>query len=223
MFATGSTKPSIVEFFRENENNVNMENGKTILTGEQKKIFEKIHSSLSNGIRSAKADAPRQWLKQKGLSVENTGAAFNSGQMHHRKKKEFINELASVNFLRSTGIISKNGDTGYASFGNYAIMFPLRDKENNVVNFYAIRIALQTPETIFLNDNGVYPCYPHELTQRLFITTDILETATLLESKILENRDAVICIPAGNFLGQHEEAILKLKHLKEVVWIENKV
>ncbi|MCC7303498.1 MAG: hypothetical protein IT233_12735 [Bacteroidia bacterium] len=189
--------------------------------GERKKTFQWLYRSMSNGIRNVKSTEAQEWLKKNGLSYEMTGAGFCSGQVQHRKSKEFIRGLENVRFLRANNIVSKNGDTGYLIFAKFGIIFPLKDVKGEVVNFYGIRIRLEKPEHSFLNDEGIYPCFPHEMTTRLFITTNILDAATILESRVLENRDAVICVPGGNFLKQYEEAIERLGQLKSIHWIES--
>lgn len=184
-------------------------------------IFSRINTTLFNGIRNVKSERPRKWLIEHGLSYEATGAGFNSGQMHHRKPQEFMDELLSIGFIRPNNIIGRNSKTGYLIFADFAITFPLRDVKGNIVNYYGIRIRTQTDEHSFLNEEGIYPAYPHEMTTRLFITTSVIEAATMIESRILENRDAVMCVPNGKLLPQHEEAIARLKQLKSILWIES--
>lgn len=184
-------------------------------------ICEKIYQSLYNGIRSFKSEEPRAWLRKRGLTPEGTGAGFSSGQITHRKTKEHLNEIESVGFIRANNIICKNGDTGYLTFARYGIVFPLRDGNNRIVNFYGIRFKVQVEEHSFMNDRGIFPSHPHETTTRLFITTSVMDAATILETKMLENRDAVMCIPDGKILPQHEEAIKYLKQLNSIIWIES--
>lgn len=190
-------------------------------TKEKTEILKRIYQSLSNGIRSGKSEIARDWLKSKGLSIESSGAGFCSGQLQHRKPKEYIKELESVGFLKANNHLSKSGDTGYISFAKYGIVFPLRDISGDIVSFYGIRIQLEQEEHSFMNDEGIYPAFPHEMTTQLYITTNVLDAATLMESRLLDNREAVICIPQGKVLKQHEEAIARLKQLKNIFWIES--
>lgn len=184
-------------------------------------IFARVQRTLANGVRNVKSVLPQNWLKERGLSIEAAGVGFNSGQIQHRKPKEYLDDLQSIGFIRPNNIVSKNGDTGFLVFGKYGVTFPLRDEKGNIVNFYAIRIKTKKEEHCLLNNEGIFPAFPHEMTTRLLITTSILDAVTIMESKVLENRDAVICIPGAIILPQHEIAITRLNELKKILWIES--
>lgn len=191
--------------------NQNMENSK-------KEILAMIHKSLANGIRNAKADVPRNWLKERNLTLESSGAVFNSGQMHHRKPQEFKEALESVGFLTQSDVPTNNGQVPYTSFGNYSVMFPLKDEHGDVVNFYAIRI--KNNQTAYLNSEGIYPAYPHEGIRKLYIVNSIIGAATILEAKVLDNKEAVMALFDGEIMPQHEEVLKRLTQLEEVIWVE---
>ncbi|HXA02804.1 MAG TPA: hypothetical protein VNW99_12495 [Cytophagaceae bacterium] len=179
-----------------------------------------VHRSLSNGIRSAKSTAPREWLAKNGLSFEVTGACFNSGQIHHRKEQSFKDALEESGFLKKSNAPTNAGQIPYTVFGNYSVIFPLRNNHNDVVNFYAS--SIEKEKTAYMNEEGIYPGYPDELIKKLFITENILDAATMLESKVMDNREAVIALCNGKLLRQHEEAISKIKELNEVIIIRKK-
>lgn len=172
-----------------------------------------IHRSLTFGIRSAKA--PREWLEKKGLTVEATGACFNSGQLHHRKVQNFKDKLEQVGFLKRINVPTNAGQIPYTSFGTRSVIFPLRNDKNEVVNFYAC--ALEKDKTNYMNEEGIYPMYPNEAIDTLFVTGNILDAAILLESKITDESKAVIALFDEQLLNQHREILLNLKSLKEII------
>lgn len=182
-------------------------------------IFARVNKTLAKGISHFEAEVPRQWLKERGLSPEATGAGFCSGQIHLQKPEEFVRDLEFIGFIRANNIIGKNGKTGYLVFADYGITFPLRDVKGNVVNYFGIPLMWRKKHIAFLNDDGIYPGYPHEMTTRLIIVITIMDAATILQAKVLSNRDSVMCIPNGKPLPQHEEAIRRLTQLKSIVWI----
>lgn len=184
-------------------------------------IFARIDKTLSKGIHHFEAEVPRQWLKERGLTPEVTGAGFCSGQMNKRKDEQYLKDLEFIGFIRANNIKSRSGKTGYVVFADYGITFPLRDVKGNVVNYFGIPLMWRKKYVSFLNGNGIYPAYPHEMTTRLFISTSIMDAATLLEAKLLDNRDSLMCIPNGKILPQHEEAIRRLTELKSITWIQS--
>jgi hypothetical protein len=175
-----------------------------------------------NGIRIVKSLAPREWLEKRGLSVEITGAGFNSGQIHHRREQAFKDALAETGFMKRTDV-PVNGDAiPYKVFGVFSVMFPLRNRKGEVISFYAVRI--KSGFTAYMDEEpGMYPAYPHELTKKLFVVNSVLDAATFLQARILENKEAVIALRDGKFLPEHEEAIRSLKHLKEIVYVDSPV
>lgn len=184
-------------------------------------IFAKVNKTLSAGINHVFSKVPRMWLKERGISAEATFAGFCSGQIHSKCSEEFIRDLEFIRFIRSNNITSQDKKTGYLVFADYGITFPLRDIKGNVVNYFGIPLQWKKQHICFLNDDGIYPGFPHEMTTRLFITTDIIDTATLLQVRIMDNREAVMCIPNGKILPQHEEAIKRLTQLQSITWIQS--
>jgi len=189
----------------------------------KKDIFKTLHASFNNGIRAAKSKDAKAWLESKSLSIDPTGAGFSSGQTHHRREQTFIDELLSVGFLVPSNAAVRSPELkAYTSFGKEAIVFALKNKQNEAVNFFAIRISMASQPSDYLNGDGIYPSYPHELTERLYITENTLDAATLLEAKILDNRDAVISLHDGTMTNEHYAAIEKLSQLQEIILIPSK-
>jgi hypothetical protein len=183
-------------------------------------LLELVYKYASNGLRVGKSKQAREWLQKKKLSMENTMACFNSGQLHHRKEKEFKEALERIGFMKVSNHASNCESLPYTVFGNFSIMFPLKNKQNEIVNFYAM--GIKNNKTSYLNHEGFYPACPHEQTKRLFITDNILDAATILESKVLDNKEAVIALHDGIFLKQHEELIRELKGLTEIIQITSR-
>jgi hypothetical protein len=197
-----------------------MKTAKSIDLTDKNNLMKVVHSSLSNGIRSAKSTAPREWLEKKALSIESTGATFNSGQIHHRREQAFKEALESIGLLKRSNAATNAGQIPYTSFGKSAILFPLRDENREVVNFYAM--SIEKNKNAYLNEEGIYPCFPHEKTTTLYITDTILDAATLLESKIMDNRQAVMALNDGTLKSQHKTALESLKDLKEIIYLGKK-
>lgn len=183
--------------------------------------LESLFQSFETGIRSAKAEKPKEYLKSIGLDYAELRIGFNSGQFHHRKDQEFKDEFEALGMLKkSDAPVRDDTMTAYTAFGKYGLIFPLVDKENRIVNYFALRFRLETPKEEYLNSEGIYPTYPPPMTKRLYIAPTVIDCASLIQSKTLENREAVITLQNGELLPQHLEAIKALYELEEIIIIK---
>lgn len=180
-------------------------------------LLELVYKYASNGLRVDKSKRAKNWLKERKLSMDISMACFNSGQLHHRKAKEFKEALERIGFMKVSNYASNCDSLPYTVFGTFSIMFPLRNRKNEIVNFYAV--GIKNGKSAHLNHEGLYPAYPHEVTKRLFITDTVLDAATILESRILDNREAVMALHDGVVLEHHVEVIKGLKNLSEIIQV----
>lgn len=185
------------------------------------KDLNQLFQSFETGIRSGKADKPKQYLKSIGLDYNSLRIGFNSGQFHHREAQEVKDHYEQLGVLTKSDVGVRDKDmTAYTVFGRYGLVFPLMDKDNQIVNYFALRFDMATPQEDYLNDNGLYPNYPHSSTKRLFITPTLLDAASLLQAKALDQREAVLALHNGELLPQHLEAIEGLQELEEIIIIK---
>lgn len=185
------------------------------------KDLNSLYQSFETGIRSAKAVDPKLYLKSIGLDFTELRIGFNSGQFHHREEQKIKDHYESLGLLtKSDAGVNQEGLTAYSVFGRYGIIFPLMDKHNQVVNFFAIRFKMVTPQEDYLNQSGLYPCYPNPNTKTLYIVPTILDAASLLQCKALENKEAVLALHDGKLMPQHIEAINLLEHLERIIIIK---
>lgn len=177
--------------------------------------------SCLTGIRSFKATAPRAWLEEHGLNYNDLELGFSSGQYSHRKTEEQKQALVGVGILTpSTAAVRSPELKAYTCFGTYAIVFPLKDERGAIINFYSIRLKTKIKAEEYLNEGGIYPSYPNPMTRRLFIASTVMDATSLIQSKVMENRDSVIALFNGELKQQHIEAINKLNHLQQIIFIQ---
>lgn len=187
-----------------------------------KNTLETLFQSFETGIRSSKAINTKEYLKSIGLDYAEIRIGFNSGQFHHRETQEFKNDFEALGVLKKSDAgVRKEDLTAYTVFGRDGLIFPLVDKENRIVNYFAVRFKLETPKQEYLNSEGIYPAYPNPLTKRLYLTPTVIDCASLMQSKALENRDAVMAMHNGELLPQHIEAVKSLYELEEIIIIKN--
>lgn len=182
--------------------------------------LKKLFQSFTNGLSNFKAQQPRDFLQTLGLDQNSIQIGFNSGQWHHRKTEKFRAPYVELGVLtRSNVPVNDPTKIPYTQFGNYSLIFPLKDKNGDICNLYAYRFKLQTPKGEYLNDSGVYPHYPKPFTQRLFIVPNIIDGATILQSGILENKDEVLALPDGEWTDEIYRIIDDLEYLDEIIII----
>lgn len=185
--------------------------------------LKNLYQSFITGINNSKATAPREFLENIELNYQKLHLGFNSGQFHHRKSKEFKAPFIQLGVLKVSDAPTREKDMiGYTVFGDYGVIFPLKDEVGNIVNMYAYRIKLQNPKGEYLNESGLYPAYPNKRTTRLILTENILDAATLIQSDTLENRDAVIALKDGELTQDIKTAIENLVELEQVIILSTK-
>ncbi|OJX39605.1 MAG: hypothetical protein BGO87_11745 [Flavobacteriia bacterium 40-80] len=186
--------------------------------------LKSLFQTFVTGINNIKATAPRHFLDSIGLDFQKLHLGFNSGQFHHRKDNSFKAPFIELGILtKSDAPVRDNSMTAYTVFGDYSIIFPLKDKNGNITNFYAHRFKIQTPKGEYLNNEGIYPCFPSKRTTRLFLTENVIDSATLIQAEVLENRDAVIALRNGELTDDIKKAIEQLAELTQILVIGKEV
>ncbi len=193
-----------------------------MLKNELMENLETLFNSFEMGLRMPKATKPKEYLKTIGLDYTELRIGFNSGQFHHNRDQDFKDQFEALGILtKSDAGVNRTELTAYTVFGRYGIVFPLMNNQNEIINYYAVRFDMDTPKEVYLNKEGIYPSYPNLLTKRLFLVPTLLDGASLLQSKVLENREAVMSLHNGELLPQHLEAIKSLLELEEIIIIKN--
>lgn len=182
-------------------------------------IFKMIFTSFCMGIRMPKSETARKYLEKLKLNFETINCGFNSGQIHHRREASFIEQLKRVGLITKSKINPKPELQAHTVFGKFGIVFPLKNKEGNITNFYCDRFTMQTPVKEFLNGSGLYPEFPSSITKKLIITNSVYDSATIIQGGVLDKRECVMALHDGQFLQQHHEAIASCQYLQEIILI----
>jgi hypothetical protein len=184
--------------------------------------LETLFNSFEIGLRMPKATKPKAYLKTLGLDYSDLRIGFNSGQFHHNVSQELKDNYESLGvIIKSNAGVSKEGMTPYTVFARYSIVFPMINQQNEIVNFFAVRFDLDSPKEAYLNQEGIYPAHPPPLTKRLYLVPTVMDCASLLQSKVLENRESVMALHNGELLPQHLEVIKSLHELEEIIILKN--
>lgn len=181
-------------------------------------LLKNLFQSFTNGLNNSKAQIPRDFLGKLGLDQNKIQVGFNSGQWHHRKDDSWRQQFVELGLLtQSDAPVNDPKLKAYTSFGNYSLVFPLKDKQGEITNLYAYRFKIASPKGEYLNNDGIYPHYPSSLTKRLFVVQNVIDGATILQAGILDKKEEVISLRDGTWSNGIYELIDSLADLQEII------
>ncbi|MDP2161196.1 MAG: CHC2 zinc finger domain-containing protein [Flavobacterium sp.] len=190
---------------------------------EQERILflEKMFLSFRKGLLSS--PPAKEYCSSRNLDFDKLEVGFNSGQFHHgaRKDEKLINDCLNYGLLTQAGTNSRTGGQAYKPFGNKSILFPLKNKENQIVSFYfRSTINNENSKHFYLkNRQGLYPNYPNPDTKKLLLTEAIIDTASLLQiDEIKENYTLLTCYGTNGLNDEILNALKPLKQLEEIIF-----
>ena len=191
-------------------------------------VLTKMFTYFKNGVHNSKP--AKEYLQKRCLDFTKTEVGYNSGQFHHGKRKDeaLIKSCIRYGILLDLGVKARTGNPAYKAFGKWGIVFPLRNREGQIVSLY-FRSTLddKTQRHYYLkNRQGLYPGYPSIAigaeTKRLILTESIIDAATLLEQEEIKTRYKVLALYGTNGLtAEHQQAIKELERLEEIIFFLN--
>lgn len=187
-------------------------------------ILTKFFAYFQNNLNHPVALKPKEYLKSRNLNHELLEIGYNSGQFHHRGKLDEAETKACVNaglLIPYNGSVPNAIGTTYTPFAKDCIIFPLKDKQNQIISLYGRSITNNDKSKhYYLKDRqGLYPCYPKPKTTSLILTEAIIDTATLLQIPEISNQYGILtCYGTNGLTDEHREAIRELQSLQEVIF-----
>ena len=153
-----------------------------------------------------------------GVKIESLNDIFQKLKQNVNKSPRAKQYIESRN-LRLQNLEVGFNASGYKDLKN-CIIFPLKDKFNNVVSLYGRN--LEKGHYYTANRKGLFPKYPAGSTRKLILTESIIDAVTLLQQKEITAEYEVLALYGTNGMTpEHTEAIQELKQLKEVVlWLD---
>jgi len=194
--------------------------------GERIEILAKIFESFKHGLRHPVSVKPKEYLKERNLSADLLEIGYNSGQFHHRGKLSDKDQQACIKaglLIPYSASVPNGSGTTYTSFAKDCIIFPLRDKGDQVLSLYGRSIHESrngTGKHFYLkNRTGLYPGYPKPETEKLILSEAIIDAATLLQvPEIATNYSILACYGTNGLTDEHKAAIKDLQRLKEIIF-----
>ena len=198
--------------------------------GDHTEILTRIFSYFQNGLNSATAKRPKEYLQSRNLNHEILELGYNSGQFHHRGGISETDKQACIdagllipyngNVPNANGT-NHHGGQAYTPFAKDCIIFPLKNKQNQIVSIYGRSITNNDKSKhYYLKDRtGLYPGYPKLNTTKLILTEAIIDAASLLQiPEITAEYEILSCYGTNGLTEEHTEAIKNLKNLKEIIF-----
>ncbi|MFA6924929.1 MAG: toprim domain-containing protein [Bacteroidales bacterium] len=169
---------------------------------------------------SGKSRQTLEYIESRGLDKTKLEIGYNSGQMHHRENRQYIESYVKYHILAISEAKGKT-EKCYTVWAKYCIIFALRNKQNQITGLYG-RSTINNNENkhFYLKDrSGLYPSYPKETTTKLILTESIIDAATLLQiSGITKEYEILACYGTNGLTEEHKQAIIELKHLQEIIF-----
>ncbi len=188
---------------------------------ERTAFLTKMFSSFRKGLLSS--NPAKDYCHSRVLDYELLEVGFNSGQFHHgqRKDDQLISDCLHYGLLIDKGLKSRTGDIAYTIFGNKSIVFPLKNKANEIVSLYFRSITdTKTAKHYYLKDRqGLYPHYPNPNTKKLMLTESVIDAATLLQiDHVQKNYSVLACYGVNGLNEEIQQAIKELDQLEEIIF-----
>jgi len=193
---------------------------------ERTEILTKIFESFKHGLRHPVSVKPKEYLKERNLTSELLEIGYNSGQFHHRGKLSDQDQEACIRaglLIPYSGTVPNGNGTTYTPFAKDCIIFPLKDKQNDIVSLYGRSILESkngTGKHFYLKSRtGLYPCYPKPETKKLILTEAIIDAASLLlVPEITQEYSILACYGTNGLTDEHKAAIKDLQKLEEIIF-----
>ncbi len=184
-------------------------------------ILTKMFSYFKNAVHNSKP--ARDYIEKRGLDYNKLEIGYNTGQFHHGERKEeaLIKSCQEIGLLHPFGNNTRTGGQAYKPFAKYSIVFPLKNKSNQITGLYfRSTINEENAKHYYLKDrSGLYPKYPEAETEKLIITESIIDCASLLQNPDITKEYALLAAYGTNGLAEeHKTAIKELKQLKEIIF-----
>lgn len=152
--------------------------------------------------------------------------AGNLTEIFSKLKQSLYSSSKARAYAESRNIYNAKLEAGYNNGTHYrhlknCMVFPLKDKENNIVSLYGRNIESKGKDDRHFyttNRKGLYPNYPIAETETIILTESIIDSATLQ----LYTTYTSLALYGTNVLNEeHKEALQSLPSLKEIIFFLN--
>jgi DNA primase len=179
-------------------------------------LLTKVFRYFENGMKTSKTG--KEYLQSRNLgqstpTQKGIEVGYNAGSFYQRENKYLVESALKYGLI-------KKANTGHTAFGKGCLVFPLKNKDGQIVGMYFRETDNSKPNKHYYlqNRQGLYPKYPGQEARHLIITESIIDTATLLLIPgITKDYQILACYGTNGFTEEHTEAIKSLENLMEII------
>ena len=209
-------------------------------------FLQNMFTYFKNAVNSS--PAAKTYLSSRCLDYKQLEVGFNGGQFHHgtRRDDTLIAQCLEYGLLIDKNLIGRTGEKAYNVFGKNCIVFPLKNRSNEIVGLYFRSTVNDKEQRHFYlkNRQGLYPGYPKSDTKTLILTESIIDAATLLitndglritngeqhnnpdnpvnpKNQGSDSSDILALYGTNGLTEEHQQAIQSLPALEEIVFFLN--
>ena len=154
------------------------------------------------------------------LQSENLNAIFS------KLKQSLYGSSKARAYMEIRNIYSAKLEAGYSNGTHYGklkncIIFPLKDRDNNIVSFYGRNIESKRHDDRHFytaNRQGLYPGYPNQDTETLILTESIIDAATI---QLYTTYNTLSLFGTNVLNEEHREVLVNLPKLTEIIFFLN--
>ena len=161
------------------------------------------------GIIEPPKESPIETAKEKE-NLESIFNEFRKNLQRSSKAKKYL-EKRNLNNILEIGY-------NYREFKELkeCIIFPLKDKNNQIVSFYGRSISNTNGRHYYSsNRRGLYPNYPSKETKKLVLTESIIDALSI---KVNTDYEVLSMYGTNGLTQEHKQAILNLENLSELIF-----
>lgn len=194
----------------------------TIVSTDQDKIslLTKAFTFFSNAIKQT--EAAKIYLESRKLDGAFLEVGFNGARYHYRggMSEQEMSLWEQMGMMKPLNI--KSGDkTNYKSWAKDCIIFPLKNKRDQIVSFYGRSLTNQQDQKHYYmtGRQGLYPSHPRASVKQLILTESVIDAASLIVAGVLTAELSVLaCFGTNGLTAEHLKAIETSKELTEIIF-----
>ena len=159
-------------------------------------LFKQFQIEFYHSERAQKFVRRSLRLKPDILRAAGIEIGYNSPRLVQQLKSR----ISMSEEYKAIGLLLSFPGENTLVWGRYGLIFPLKNKEGEIVNLYALRLDAMDRLDIFLNNQGLFPFYPPKDTKRLLIAETVAQAARYVQRP---DKDYAV-IHLDNFIIQNE-------------------